>query len=453
MMITGASGALPLEILQPVLESLGSSLASAIPCCRSIASAAEQGDAAAFRPMTLCKSTPSPGDGTDIQHELSRCGNVARMRRPDLSWREIAQAMVHGDQGAWKPVPLTGAVPSHRQSLALCGAPGRSEKVVLYGGNTSRRVAGNWQPSRALCIADLPSASGAVNFTSLDNINGQPWPSARWGATLTQTTAGALLWGGWSRENNANAWILQFRESCPDWKQLPVVEGPSPTAFHTATGLPDGKRVAVVGGLGDGSSHDGVWAFQSDTGGRQKLCEGGPAPAGHVAAVDHDSQRLLLCFGVNRSPDSLNGDSFLETMNVLDLRTGRWDNPWKDREQVCKPGARRNPAGVTLGRHFIISGGYSEEQFATLGDTWAFDMRRGTWKLIDYKGAPQVEGHKAIASGLDIFTFGGHKLLGRFEGQDVAVHKLEIGQKKAASDLALSTSDSDDILDVRSFLD
>ena len=28
------------------------------------------GDAAAFRPMTLCKSTPSPGDGTDIQHEL-----------------------------------------------------------------------------------------------------------------------------------------------------------------------------------------------------------------------------------------------------------------------------------------------------------------------------------------------------------------------------------------------
>ena len=37
-------------------------------------------------------------------------------------------------------------------------------------------------------------------------------------------------------ENNANAWILQFRESCPDWKQLPVVEGPSPTAFHTATG-------------------------------------------------------------------------------------------------------------------------------------------------------------------------------------------------------------------------
>ena len=38
-----SSGVLPPEILQPVLEALGSSLASAIPCCRTMASAAEQG--------------------------------------------------------------------------------------------------------------------------------------------------------------------------------------------------------------------------------------------------------------------------------------------------------------------------------------------------------------------------------------------------------------------------
>ena len=421
-----------------------------------MASAAEQGDAAAFRPLTFCKSMPSPGDvGTN---ELGRCGRVARARRPELSWREVAKAMVHAQQGAWKQMPLSGAVPSHRQSLALCGAPGRSEKVVLFGGNTSRRVAGNWQPSRTLCIADLPSdPNGAVNITSLDS-NAQPWPSARWGATLTQTTNGALLWGGWSRETASNAWMLQFREACPDWKQLPVLEGPSPTAFHTATGLPDGKRVAVVGGLGDGSSHDGVWAFQSDTGGWQRLCAGGPAPAGHVAAVDHDSQRLLLCFGVRRSAESLNGDSFLETMNVLDLRTGRWDDPWKDLPyQVSKPCARRNPAAASLGRYFIISGGYSEERVEALGDTWAFDMKRGTWKMLDYKGAPQVEGHKAVASGLDIFTFGGHKLLGKFEGPDVAVYKLEVGQRNTGfmpSDSgSAGESDSSDESLVRPFLD
>ena len=27
--------------------------------------------------------------------------------------------------------------------------------------------------------------------------------------------------------------------------------------YQFATGLPDGKRVAIVGGLGDGNSHDG----------------------------------------------------------------------------------------------------------------------------------------------------------------------------------------------------
>ena len=36
-----------------------------------------------------------------------------------------------------------------------------------------------------------------VHFTSIDTK--EPWPTARWGSTLTQTTTGALLWGGWSR--------------------------------------------------------------------------------------------------------------------------------------------------------------------------------------------------------------------------------------------------------------
>ena len=65
-------------------------------------------------------------------------------------------------------------------------------------------------------------------------------------------------------------------------------------------------------------------------------------------------------------------------MNVLDLRTGKWDDPWKDLPyQVSKPCARRNPAAASLGRYFIISGGYSEERVEALGDTWAFDMKRG----------------------------------------------------------------------------
>ena len=86
----------------------------------------------------------------------------------------------------WSEVPCTGAVPSHRQGLALCGAPGphlvlqdalrnrsklqetliikvschpvtlRQERAVLFGGNTSVRVAGGWQSSPTLCMVDLP---------------------------------------------------------------------------------------------------------------------------------------------------------------------------------------------------------------------------------------------------------------------------------------------------------
>ena len=193
-----------------------------------------------------------------------------------------------------------------------------------------------------------------------------------------------------------------------------------------------------------------VWCFYSDCGKWEKLCAGGPAPAGHVAAVD-DSQRLLLCFGVRRSPQSLMGDSFLETMNVLDLRTNRWDDLPKA-EQINKPCARRNPCGTTVGRYFIVSGGYSEEAFTALDDTWAYDMRRGTWKLLGYKGAPRVEGHKAISSGLDVFTFGGHRLLGKFEGPNVSVYKLALGQGPDVHDQS-SPVTSDEELVVRAFSD
>ncbi|CAK9072936.1 unnamed protein product [Durusdinium trenchii] len=419
-----ASGSIPQEVLAPVLESLGTSLAHVLPCCQSLASAALQGDAAAFQPLARCRSMPSPGHvGSDF--EWGRCGRVARARRPKCDWRDIAKAMTVADRGQWSEVPTAGAVPSQRQSLALCGATARSEKVILFGGNTSRRVAGSWEPSRTLCLVDLPNEHGSsVHFTSIDTK--EPWPTARWGSTLTQTTTGALLWGGWSRHGNSQPWMLRFREACPDWTELPNTTGPWATAFHTATGLEDGKRVAIVGGLGDGSSHDGVWTFHADTG-RWTHCSGGPAPAGHVAALDADGQRLLLSFGVRRSPDSLNGDSFLETMNVFDLRMNRWDDLWKDKVQVNKPCARRNPAGASIGRYFIISGGYSEEDFSTLNDTWAFDMRRGTWKLLDLNHAPPVEGHKAIASGLDLFTFGGHRLR-HFEGPHVSVHKLALCQ-------------------------
>ena len=47
-----------------------------------------------------------------------------------------------------------------------------------------------------------------------------------------------------------------------------------------------------------------VWTFDSSTERFHKLCDGGPAPAGHVAAADCEAQRLVVCFGVRRSQPS-----------------------------------------------------------------------------------------------------------------------------------------------------
>ncbi|CAE7660672.1 Pds5a, partial [Symbiodinium pilosum] len=335
----------------------------------------------------------------------------------------------------WSEVPCTGAVPSHRQGLALCGAPGPQERAVLFGGNTSVRVAGGWQSSSTLCMVDLPADDyGSVNFSMFEPSSpSTPWPCSRWGATLTTASSSqdgaALLWGGWSREGDTDMpWMLRFREAGPCWSELSCERRPPAAAFHTGTGLPDGKRLALIGGLGNGSSRDAVWTFDSSSGQFEKLCDGGPAPAGHVAAADFEAQRLVVCFGVRRSQPFIE-DNFMKTTSVLDLRMGRWDDDaWKGDTPSAAPLARRNAAAASLGHRIIVSGGYNDEEFRSLEDTWSFNMRTGRWAQIAQQGAPRMEGHKAVASGLDIFTFGGHALLGRFPRPTVSVHRLALGK-------------------------
>ena len=68
---------------------------------------------------------------------------------------------------------------------------------------------------------------------------------------------------------------------------------------------------------------------------------------------------------------------------------------------ICNsPGPMQETLLFCFGEEFF-SACTGEEDFSTLNDTWAFDMRRGTWKLLDLNHAPPVEGHKAIASGLE----------------------------------------------------
>merc|ERR1712137_555047 len=97
--------------------------------------------------------------------------------------------------------------------------------------------------------------------------------------------------------------------------------------------------------------------------------------------------------------------------------------------RMHEPCARRNPAAAVIGNNLFISGGHSDESGGTLGDTWSLNMVTGKWNLLAATGAPELEGHKAVVSGLDIFTFGGHLSVGAFPHPGISVNTLSLGQE------------------------
>lgn len=468
LMFSGPAGSLPPEVLPQLLEHLGSSLAAALPSCRGVAGAALAGDGSAFRPLALCVTAPSPGFPLTSSNQLimptDRCSLVARQRRPGTSWQEAARLLCCASASpcSWREVTSGGQLPSHRHSVAVCGAASEDEKVLLFGGNVSRSVAGAWRTSADLYLANLPLEPGApVAMQCLSETATEASPCSRWGSTLTQTTSGAaVLWGGWSRDGDTGVpWILRLREAAADWSEVRDTVLPPSVAFHTSTSLPDGKRLAVVGGLGDGGSQAGVWIFDSSSELWMRASETGPACAGHSAALDVDSQRLVVCLGVRRERRAslLAGDSFLSDACAFDLRMQRWDDsawknyepppdakgPCQDAGPPLRPCARRNAAAAALGRQLVVSGGYSDERGSALADTWTLDMRTGTWSLLAANGAPKLEGHKAVMSGLDMFTFGGHLSPGTYPRRTMSVHMLSMGQAGQTSRGAAESSDAE----------
>lgn len=474
LMLSGPAGSLPPEVLPQLLEHLGSSLAAALPSCRGVAGAALACDGSAFRPLALCVTAPSPGfpsmSSSQLMMPTERCSLVARRRRPGTSWQETARLLccANASPCSWKEVTevtSSGQLPSHRHSVAVCGAASEEEKVLLFGGNVSRTVAGAWRTSAELYLANLPLEPDApVAMQCLSETASEASPCSRWGSTLTQTTSGAaILWGGWSRDGDTSVpWMLRLREAAADWSEVRDTVLPPSVAFHTSTSLPDGKRSAVVGGLGDGGSQAGVWIFDSSSELWMRASETGPACAGHSAALDVDSQRLVVCLGVRRERRAslLADDSFLSDACAFDLRMQRWDDSaWKnyappsdangpchagqDEEPPLRPCARRNAAAAALGRQLVVSGGYSDERGSALADTWTLDMRTGTWSLLAAKGAPELEGHKAVMSGLDMFTFGGHLSPGSYPRRTMSVHMLSMGQTGQTSQHAADVSDAE----------
>jgi len=436
---------LPQDVLLRVLQCLGATISTAVAASSQWSRAAEFGGCQAFQPLCFIRALPAPGAPTAAFDSQAR---VAHRRRVDptkvgaFDWRPLAKAAVNpcSVPSKWSSLTLDGAAPSHRHSVAVCGSTvDHSDDVAcLFGGNISRSVAGSWTTSDELFLARVNASDRRrCNMVQISRSTEAPWPASRWGASMSALQPARYLLGGWSQSGDCTSlWALRLREAAAEWTKVTgepgAAAGPPTTAFHTSTALDDGKRLALIGGLGDGSSVSGVWLFQSDTETWTRACAEGPSCAGHAAGVF--GQRLVVFGGVERAARGPFGDSFLGVAKVFDLRMNQWDRSTR----VCglEPKARRNPTYATVGRHLIISGGWDDDTSRALSDTWALDISKSVWRKFDTVGAPALEGHKAVVSGFDLHTFGGHNGPGRYPARTLAVHALSLGlgEEEAASE-------------------
>jgi hypothetical protein len=109
------------------------------------------------------------------------------------------------------------------------------------------------------------------------------------------------------------------------------------------------------------------------------------------------------------------------------------------RRRESTPCARRNPAYATLGRHMLVACGWDDQRGRTLDDTWALDVARARWRPLDrHRGGglagpgPRLEAHKAVVSGFDMYTFGGHSAPGAYPHAEMTVNCLSLGAQLPA---------------------
>jgi hypothetical protein len=134
-------------------------------------------------------------------------------------------------------------------------------------------------------------------------------------------------------------------------------------------------------------------------------------------------------------------DQFSDATSIFDVRREAWVHG-------CGlqggPISRRNPIYARVGNHLIISAGFDDTSSRTLEDTWAFDASRNLWKELPNCSTPALEGHKAVVSGFDMFSFGGHTGPGVYSSRSMSVHTLSIGLKlDATSETATVHHESD----------
>uniref|UniRef100_A0A0G4HZA4 Uncharacterized protein n=1 Tax=Chromera velia CCMP2878 TaxID=1169474 RepID=A0A0G4HZA4_9ALVE len=420
---------------------------------------------------------------SEVAFARRTAGDDAESLRKNFSWKSLAKAHVSPSsvRSAWYKVGVDVEAQEkpicHRHSMAVAPAfpnptqPSDTDSVLLYGGNVTKTVAGYWRCSSGLYLARLPDKiggrvscrllSGHHNWRHPSSLSpsekgeAETWPYPTWGSALAASGGGHVLVGGWQDYAYRGAFQrpalhrLWMREAGVEWAPVSFLEadvgsptwiGPAPytpwanAAFLTATSLGDNKTVAVAGGLSGSGSVGSLVLLRAEENRPMRIMrqwmhdDGAPIIAGHCAGFA--CGRLALFGGVTRGAGPLQ-DRFSNRVSYFDIRMQQWVDPPTPCGPV--PAPRRNAMYATVGRHLLISGGWDDVERRCFTDTWALDIRSQQWTCLSSASggnctpAPDLEAHKGVASGYDVFSFGGHRSVGEYSSKRMVVHVLSLG--------------------------
>ncbi|GBG31728.1 Kelch domain-containing protein 3 [Hondaea fermentalgiana] len=198
---------------------------------------------------------------------------------------------------------------------------------------------------------------GVVEAKAAKTARKETRPAPRWGASLTATQPGKmLLFGG---ESKSHAELMGDVHVCtvnPDgksatWSTPAGWEG-TPTAWHSATYLPNTGHLVVFGGVTEEGETDACNVFDWDIGLWYPLTTSGLGPSarmGHSACALGKGGERLFIFGGKAGRRELNDLYMLNTQNW------RWTRP---ETKGNAPRARVFHACAAAGLHrMVVMGG------------------------------------------------------------------------------------------------
>jgi len=202
-----------------------------------------------------------------------------------------------------------------------------------------------------------------------------------------------------------NPWVYDSVTNA--WAAKP--SGAGPTALLGAAMVYDSgsDRMIVFGGLDLATLRENneTWAYDVDSASWERMHpEQSPAPRNYVAmAYDVESDRVIL-FGGAPASGAL-GDTWAYDYD---------NDAWTEMAPVVSPAPRVYSGMVYDPRRdrMVLFGGSGNQEAASLGDVWEYDLDSNRWSDASPSGGPGARAWHAMAyddeSGL-IVVFGGGK--------------------------------------------